>query len=120
MAPIVRPVRADRDFVIEPDTIARAWLASHRSSEPLLITYEVKHCCGGGRICNVQVRERSRRDNVSDHVSAVQKDGSKFLVDPRAATRLPTRFGLTVRGFGPLKHLTLALSGEQWGTLLYD
>jgi hypothetical protein len=33
---------------------------------------------------------------------------------------LPSRFGLTVRGLGRLKHLDLDLAGEQWGTLLYD
>jgi hypothetical protein len=38
----------------------------------------------------------------------------------RAAARLPNRFGLTVRGFGPLKKLDLVLDGEQWGRLLYD
>jgi hypothetical protein len=47
-------------------------------------------------------------------------DGTKFLIDPRAAARLPSRFGLTVRGLGRLKHLDLDLAGEQWGTLLYD
>jgi hypothetical protein len=47
-------------------------------------------------------------------------DGTKFLIDRRAAARLPSHFGLTVRGLGPLRHLDLALEGEQWGTLLYD
>jgi len=47
-------------------------------------------------------------------------DGTKFLIDRRAAAKLPSRFGLTVRGLGRLKHLDLDLDGEQWGTLLYD
>jgi hypothetical protein len=50
----------------------------------------------------------------------VLEDGVQLLVDPRAAARLPARFGLTVRGLGPLKHLDLVLDGEQWGNLLYD
>jgi len=41
-------------------------------------------------------------------------------VDVRAASRLPDRFGLTVRGIGPLKHLDLDLEPEQWGKLLYE
>jgi hypothetical protein len=44
-----------------------------------------------------------------------------FLIDRRAAARLPTsRFGLTVHGLGPVKHLGLDLEGEQWGQLLYS
>jgi hypothetical protein len=47
-------------------------------------------------------------------------NGTKFLIDRRAAAKLPPRFGLTVRGLGRLKHLDLDLKSEQWGTLLYD
>jgi len=44
-----------------------------------------------------------------------------FLIDRRAAARLPTsRFGLTVRGLGTMKHLGLDLEGEQVGELLYS
>ena len=46
-------------------------------------------------------------------------DGTRFLIDRRAAARLPRRFGLTVRGFGRMKHLDLSLAGDQWGELLY-
>ena len=53
------------------------------------------------------------------HLSALC-DGTEVLIDPRAGARLPSRFGLTVRGIGPLKHLDLDLEGEQWGRLLYD
>jgi len=42
----------------------RAWLDSHPSNEPRVIAYEVKRCCGGGKICNVRVRGRSRNDDV--------------------------------------------------------
>jgi hypothetical protein len=107
-------------FQVEPDAAARAWLESHPTAGPRVIAYRVTRCCGGGRICSVQVREQSRCDDVSRHTPAVIKDGAELLVDPRAAVRLPSRFGLTMRGFGALKHLDLVLDGEQWGRLLYD
>jgi hypothetical protein len=45
--------------------------------------------------------------------------GPDFLIDPRAAARLPERIGLTVRGRGPFRRLDLDLEPEQWGDLLY-
>jgi hypothetical protein len=66
------------------------------------------------------VRELSRKDDPAEYSTGVMDDGTKFLIDRRAAARLPLRFGLTVRGLGRLKHLDLKLDGEQWGTLLYD
>jgi hypothetical protein len=109
-----------RNFQIEVDDAARGWLESHPATGSRLISYAVKRCCGGGKICMVQVRDASRRDDVSRHTPVVLEDGAELLVDPRAAARLPSRFGLTVRGIGPLKHLDLVLDGEQWGKLLYD
>jgi hypothetical protein len=107
-------------FEVEPDAAARAWMDAHPSSGPRVLTFKVSRCCGGGRICSVQVREQSRRDDLSRHAPRAIGDGAELLVDPRAAARLPSRFGLTVRGLGPLKHLDLVLDGEQWGRLLYD
>jgi hypothetical protein len=109
-----------RNFEIEVDDAARGWLDSHPAAGSRVISYEVKRCCGGGKICMVQVRDASRRDDVSRHTAVALADGAELLVDPRAAARLPSRFGLTVRGIGPLKHLDLVLDGEQWGNLLYD
>jgi hypothetical protein len=109
-----------RNFEVEMDDAARAWLDSHPATGSRLISYEVKRCCGGGKICTVRVRKASLRDDVSRHTPVSLEDGAKLLVDPRAAARLPSRFGITVRGFGPLKHLDLVLDGEQWGNLLYD
>jgi hypothetical protein len=109
-----------RNFDVEVDDAAREWLNSHPATGSRLISYAVKRCCGGGKICLVQVRDASRRDDVSRHTPIALEDGAELLVDPRAAARLPSRFGLTVRGFGPLKHLDLVLDGEQWGNLLYD
>ena len=71
-------------------------------------------------MCQVSVREVSSNGDLARFVSGVLDDGIKVLIDRRAAARLPSRFGLTVRGIGPLKHLDLDLEGEQWGRLLYD
>ena len=109
-----------RNFDIEVDAAARAWLDSHPTGASRVISYGVNRCCGGGKICTVQVREASRRDDVSRHTPVVLEDGAQLLLDPRAAARLPARFGLTVRGLGRFKHLDLVLDGEQWGNLLYD
>lgn len=109
-----------RDFDVVVDGAAVAWLDSHPSPARRVLAYNVKRCCGGGKICTVQVREQSARDDLSLHTPVIFDDGTELLVDPRAAVRLPARFGLTVRGFGPLKHLDLVLDGEEWGRLLYD
>ena len=107
-------------FEVEPDARAREWLDSHPSSKTRVIAYDVHHCCGGGKICQVTVRELSPEDESGRYVPGALSDGTDILIDRRAARRLPSRFGLTVRGFGPLKRLDLDLEGEQWGTLLYD
>jgi hypothetical protein len=104
---------------VSPDARAKAWLAAHPSDEPRVIAFEVHRCCGGGKICSVAVRSSSDRDDASAYTSALLEDGTPILVDNRAAARLPARFGLTVRGLGPLKHLDLDLDSEQWGELLY-
>jgi hypothetical protein len=107
-------------FDVEPDAAARAWMEAHPSLGPRVLAFKVSRCCGGGRICTVQVREQGRKDDLSSHTPAAIGDGAALLLDPRAAARLPARFGLTVRGLGALKHLDLVLSSEQWGRLLYD
>ena len=113
-------MRTTTEFRLEPDGKAREWLEQHPSEAPRVIAYDVHRCCGGGKICQVSVRGLSTRDDPDELASGVLDDGTRFLIDRRAAERLPARFGLTVRGLGPLKHLDLDLEGEQWGTLLYD
>ena len=108
------------DFQLEADASAREWLELHPSAWPRVIAYDVHRCCGGGKICQVKVRELSRKDDPREFVSGVLDDGTRFLIDRRAAARLPSRFGLTVRGLGRLKQLDLDLRGEEWGALLYD
>jgi hypothetical protein len=107
-------------FQLEADPAARRWLDSHPAAASRVIAYEVHRCCGGGKICQVRVREESPRDDPDAYASGALDDGTTFLIDRRAAARLPSRFRITVRGVGPLKHLDLDLDGEQWGTLLYD
>jgi hypothetical protein len=63
---------------------------------------------------------RSRGDEVDSCSTAILEDGTRLLVDSRAAARLPSRFALTVRGLGPFKHLALDLDSDHWGALLYD
>ncbi len=100
----------------------RLWIytTTRDTTEPRVIAYDIHRCCGGARICEVQVRQQSRRDDISTCATAVMEDGTKIAIDPRAAARLPSRFRLTVRGLGPFKHLDLDLDGSQWGALLYD
>jgi hypothetical protein len=107
-------------FHVDADPSAEEWMRSHGAEEPRVIAYDVKRCCGGGKLCMVSVRERSRKDGRRDYATAVLADGTTLMVDRRAARRLPPRFGLTVRGMGPFRRLDLELSGEQWGALLYD
>lgn len=106
-------------FRLDADAKARSWLATHPTSAPRVIAYDVHRCCGGGKVCQVKVRQLAPADDADLLASGVMGDGTRFLIDRRAAARLPSRFGLTVRGFGPLKHLDLDLEGEQWGELLY-
>jgi hypothetical protein len=110
---------AAASFRIEADTGARVWLSSHPAPAPRVIAYDVHRCCGGGRICLVRVREQSPRDRSDGLATGTLDDGTTFLIDRRAAARLPSTFRLTVRGVGPLKHLDLDLESEQWGELLY-
>jgi hypothetical protein len=107
-------------FQIEADAPARRWLDSHPSAHVRVIAYEVHRCCGGGKICQVNVRERSPKDDHANFATGTLGDGTTFLIDQTAAARLPSQFRLTVRGFGPLKHLDLDLDGKLWGTLLFD
>jgi hypothetical protein len=106
-------------FQITRDLRAREWLDEHSANAPHVIAYEVHRCCGGGKICQVSVRPLTDRDDTTTFAAATLDDGTTVLVDRRAAARLPERFGLTVRGLGPLKHLDLDLEPEQWGDLLY-
>jgi hypothetical protein len=106
------------DLKLDADERARAWLKA-RGAATWAIDYDVHRCCGGGKICSVPVRVDDGKRRRDDYLSADLPDGTRFLVDPRVARRLPARVTLTVGGIGPRKHLDLALSGEEWGELLY-
>ncbi len=108
-----------KEFELEPDNQALAWMAAHPATR-WVVGYDVHLCCGGGKICTVTVREVSANDRADEYATATLPDGASVMVDTRAARRLPSRFGLTVRGLGPLKHLDLVLSGDEWGELLYS
>jgi hypothetical protein len=106
-------------FEITADVAAQAWMKQHPGSARV-ISYEVHRCCGGGKICQVSVRAIGKRDNLESFDRGSLGGDADVFIDPRAAARLPHRFGLTVRGLGPLKHLDLDLEPDAWGTLLYD
>ena len=102
------------------DPGARSWLDAHATDASRVLAYDVHRCCGGGRLCRAFIRERSAADRDEDYVSATVEGGGRFLVDRRAASRLPAHFGLTMRGRGRFRRLDLDLTPEQWGDLLYS
>ena len=108
-----------RRFDVTADAAAKAWLERHPGSGPV-IAFRVSRCCGGGKICQVSVRATGGRDERANFDRGSLDGEPNLFIDPRAAARLPQRFGLTVRGFGPLKHLDLDLEPHEWGTLLYE
>jgi hypothetical protein len=114
-----RAAAAVTHFELVADPGARAWLDVHAGTEPFVIAYEVHRCCGGGKICQVSIRQVSRNVQTERCATGSTQDGTEFLIDRRAAARLPARFGLTMRGLGPWRYLDLELQAEQWGDLLY-
>jgi len=58
-----------QQFQLDADAGARQWLDSHRSARGRVIAYNVQRCCGGGTICQVRVRELSRRDDPDEFTS---------------------------------------------------
>ena len=111
---------APSDFQLEANHAARRWLDLHPQSRPLVIAYDVRRCCGGGKVCQVRFRELSSKDDPAQFASGRMDDGTRVLIDRRAAARLPQKFALTTHGLGRMKHLDVDLAPEQWGTLLYD
>ncbi len=107
------------EFELEADAGAREWMQAHPSTEPRVLEYDVHRCCGGGKICQVRVRNGAKEDDLTQYTPGRLSDGTAILIDRRAAARLPRRFGLTARGRGRLRRLDLNLDPEQWGDLLY-
>jgi hypothetical protein len=103
---------------LQADAGALAHLHAHKDCV-WAIDYEVHRCCGGGKICEVVVRAHDGKQRREDYVATELPDGTRFLVDPRAVRRLPRRVNLTVKGRRGRTRLDLALSGEEWGQLLY-
>ncbi len=114
------PVNADPRLSIELDAAALDWMDAHHDDGPRIIAFDVRRIRRGTRVCTVTIRQLSKGDDRRSCVTAVLEDGTRILVDRRAAERLPRRFRLTVHGSGSRKHLDLDLTGEEWGALLYD
>ena len=110
---------AEALFRVDVDSPAREWLDLHPQAESLVVEYDVHRCCGGGKICSVKVRAQSEKDDPLAYARGTTTDGTRVLIDRRAAARLPQRFGLTVTGIGRWKHLDLQLEPDLWGDLLY-
>ena len=106
-------------FDVDVDESARAWLEAHERPAALVIDYDVHRCCGGGKICEVNVRARPTAGESRSYTRAQTADGTSLLIDSRATRRLPRRFTLTVTGVGRWKHLDLQLAPEEWGDLLW-
>src|SRR5256885_11398239 len=98
------------DFDIEVDAAAAALLRSRTSNGPKVIRYDVHRCCGGGKICTVEVVDAARRDDGGSFVAGVPADGAKLPIDPPAGARPPSRIFLTRRGLRRLRHLALRLT----------
>ena len=72
---------SSQHFQLEADARAREWLDLHPSAEPRVIAYNVHRCCGGGKICQVTVRELSHKDDPEQYATGALDDGTKFLID---------------------------------------
>lgn len=107
------------DLQVVVDAQARQWLDSHPRAGGLVVDYDVHRCCGGGKICEVRIRPLSTEHQSNEYARGATADGMTVWIDPRAAARLPRRFGLTVRGVGRWKRLDLDLEPDQWGDLLW-
>ena len=108
-------------FEIELDQKARGWLTEHPRQGSLVIAYSNKRCCGGAQICDVQLRfEQPTERRAGDLLAIGTVAGREVLMDRRIAARMPRRLPLTVRGMGPLKGLSLDLTGDDWARVLYS
>src|SRR5438094_8749499 len=89
-------------FQLEPDAGAREWLDTHPSAKTCVVAYDVRRCCGGGKICQVTVRDLSPGDETDRYAPGALCDATSSLIDCGASAALRARFGCTLLGFGPL------------------
>ncbi len=107
-------------FDIELDEKAREWLIKHPRQGSLVIAYDRKRCCGGALVCDVQLRfEEPTGRRAAELLVIGTVAGREVLMDRRIAARMPCRLPVTVRGMGPLKGLSLDLTGDDWARVLY-
>jgi hypothetical protein len=85
-------------FQLDADAGACRWLESHPSTQVRVIAYDVHRWFGGGKLCLVKVRDLSHKDDPEEFTTGYLANGTRFLIDRKAAVRLPSQFRLTVRG----------------------
>ncbi len=108
-------------FEIELDQRAREWLTKHPRQGSLVVAYSNTRCCGGAQVCDVQLRfEQPTGQRAGELLVIGEVAGREVLMDRRIAARMPRRLPVTVRGMGPLKGLSLDLTGEDWARVLYS
>ena len=71
---------SEQHIQLEANSTVRAWLNAHPTVAPRVIAYDVRRCCGGGKICQVKVRELSAKDDPGQFATGVMDDGTKFLI----------------------------------------
>jgi hypothetical protein len=116
-------VSATARFELVVDDGARRWLGAHPEVSRLFIAYESTLCCSGVRVRDVRIRSnassRRARGNNTRWLLLGDVEGREVLMDPRIQQAMPRQVAITRRGIGPLRHLELNLTGDEWAELLY-
>ncbi len=108
-------------FEIVLDEKAREWLRKHPRQGSLVIAYENKRCCGGAQVCDLRLRyEEPTGRRAQDLLVIGTMAGQEVLMDRRISARMPRRIPISVSGIGPLRGLSLDLTGDDWAHLLYS
>lgn len=109
-------------FSIELDPLASQWLETHPMHSRIVITFSVTRCCGGTPVRDVRLRvdepvAARRRGRFVRIGRVADRD---VLMDARVLKTMPRRIPITVHRLLGRQRLSLDLSGDQWGRLLYS
>lgn len=107
-------------FAIELNPLAERWLETHQTCSRIAITLSVTRCCGGPPVRDVRLRfdepGTARRGRFVRIGRVAERE---VLMDARLLNIMPRRIPMTVYKLLGRQRLSLELSGEQWGRLLY-